>query len=72
MSTWKEKHINNRNVIIKNKTDIIKKYKENIPIKEIARIYKISERCINDNLRLWGAIKRHGIKYLLGKLLKEE
>ena len=62
---WKEKH----DRIMENKMDIIKKYKENIPIKEIARIYKVSGGCINNNLRLWGAIQKHGIKYLLGKLI---
>ena len=65
--TWKIKH----NYILENKEDIIKKYKENIPIKEIAKIYKVSESCIRKNLMVWGAIKKHGIKYLLGKMLKE-
>ena len=65
--TWKIKH----DFILENKEDIIKKHNENIPIKEIARTYKVSGGCINDNLRLWGEIKRHGIKYLLGKILKE-
>ena len=65
---WKEKH----DRIMKNKNDIIEMYNGNIPIKEIAKIYKVSGGCINNNLRLWGAIKKHGIKYLLGKLIKGE
>ena len=64
---WKEKH----DEIVRNKKDIIKAYNENIPIKEIARIYKVSGGCISKNLKLWGAVQKHGIKYLLGKMLKE-
>jgi hypothetical protein len=65
---WKEKH----NFILKNKIDIIKKYKENIPIKKISEIYNVSKGCISNNLRLWGAIQRHGIKYLLGKIYEKQ
>ena len=64
---WKEKH----NRIMKNKDDIIKMYEEKIPLEEIAKIYKVSLHCIWENLKSWGAIKGHGIKYLLGKMLLE-
>jgi len=63
---WKEKH----NVILENKKDIIKKYKDYIPVKLIAREYGLSIGCINNNLKLWG-IRRSGIKYLLGKMILE-
>lgn len=56
---------------MKNKKDIIKKHNENIPIKEIAEMYKMSISCINNNLKIWGIRKRHGIKYLLAKCLIE-
>ena len=65
---WKEKH----DEIVKNKKDIIKAYNENIPIIKIAKIYKVSEGCISGNLRLWGAVQKHGIKYLLEKMLLRE
>ena len=64
---WKEKH----EILLKNKNEIIEKYNEGIPIKEIAKIYKVSGGCINKNLGLWGVIKKHGIKYLLGKMILE-
>lgn len=64
---WKEKH----NFILKNKVDIVKKYKEGVTIKEIADIYKITESSIRHNIKLWGLLKRHGIKYLLSKCLSE-
>jgi len=63
----KEKH----NIIMKNKRDIIKKYNENISIKEIAKTYELSYSCIQRNLRLWGIRKKHGIRYLLGKCIEE-
>ena len=64
---WKEKH----EVIIKNKRDIIKQYKDYVPVKLIAREYGLSTSCISNNMRLWG-IKRSGIKYLLGKCLRDD
>ena len=63
---WKEKY----NFILKNKEDIIERYRGNIPVKKIAKIYKVSEGCIYVNLKLWGVIKRHGIKYLLTKSMR--
>jgi len=65
--TWKEKH----NVILENKKDIIKKYNESVPIEEIAKKYKVSGFCISNNLKLWGMKKKHGIRYLLGKMILE-
>lgn len=65
--TWKEKH----NDVLKNKKDIIRKYNNDMPIKEIAKIYKVSTGCISNNLKLWGIRKKHGIKYILGKLILE-
>jgi len=64
--TWKEKH----EIILENKKDIIKQYNDFVPVKLIAREYGLSTSCISNNMRLWG-IKRSGIKYLLGKMLKE-
>jgi len=64
---WKGKH----DGIIKNKKNILKAYNENIPIKEIARVYKVSTSCISNNLKLWGAIKKYGIRYLLKKMILE-
>jgi len=65
--TWKEKH----NVILENKKDIIKKYNENMPIKEIAKTYKLTSICIYKRLERWGIKKKSGIKYLLGKMILE-
>ena len=64
---WKEKH----KILLENKKGIIKKYNENIPIKEIAKIYKVSYSCIRNNLRLWGIRKNSGIRYLLAKCIKD-
>lgn len=65
---WKETH----NIIMKNKRDIIEKYNKNIPIKEIARLYEVSIACIRYNLKKWGVRKKHGIKYLLAKYIRED
>ena len=64
---WEEKHER----LLKNKKDIIKQYKEYVPVKLIAREYGVSIGCISNNLRLWGIAKNRGIKYLLGKALSE-
>lgn len=64
---WKEKHER----LLKNKRDIIRQYKDYVPIKLIARGYGVSMSCIANNLKLWGIGKRSGIKYLLGKTLLE-
>jgi len=64
---WKEKH----EILLKNKNEIIKKYNKNIPIEEIARIYRVSGGCIYKNLSSWGIIKEHGIKFLLRKMILE-
>ncbi len=53
----------------KEKKDIIKKYNENVPIKEIAKMYNLTSVCIYKRLERWGVKKRFGIKYLLGKML---
>ena len=66
--SWKEKH----NLILKNKKDIIRKYNDDMPIKEIGKMYKVSMGCISDNLKLWGIRKKHGIRYILRKILLEE
>jgi len=55
----------------KEKEDIIKKYNENMPIKEIAKIYKLAPISIYKRLERWGVKKRSGIKYLLGKIILE-
>ena len=65
--TWKDKH----KMLLQNKSDIIKQYKDYVPIKLIAKEYGVSESCITNNLKLWGIGKRRGIKYLLGKILLE-
>lgn len=66
--TWKEKH----DLLLKNKSDIIKKYNGDVPIKEIAKTYGVSVGCISDNLKLWGVRREHGVKYLLRKMILEE
>ena len=64
---WEEKHER----LLKNKKDIIKQYKEYVPVKLIAREYGVSMSCITINLKLWEVRKRSGIKYLLRKALLE-
>ena len=54
------------------KRDIIKRYNENMPIKEIAKIYSVTSTCIYKRLGRWGIKKKAGIKYLLGKMILEE
>jgi len=63
--TRKDKH----KILLKNKRYIIERYNKNIPIKKIARIYRVSTGCISNNLKLWGIRRKHGVKYLLGKIL---
>ena len=63
--TWKEKH----KTLLKNRNDIIRQYKDYVPVKLIAREYGVSEAYIYLKLRLWGIKKRSGIKYLLGKMI---
>ena len=65
--TWKDKH----KMLLKNKNDIIKQYKDYVPIKLIAREYGVSISCMTQNLKLWGVRKRSGIKFLLGKMILE-
>ena len=65
--TNKEKH----DIIIKNKKDIIKQYKDYMPIKLIAREYGVSIGCISNNLKLWGVRRRSGIRHLLKKYLEK-
>jgi len=55
----------------KEKEDIIKKYNENMPIKEIAKIYKLTPISIYKRLEKWGIKKKSGIRYLLGKMILE-
>ena len=58
------------NVILENKKNIIRQYKEYVPIKLIAREYGLSGSYIYKKLKLWG-MRRNGIKYLLGKMILE-
>ena len=58
--------ISNKLIIAKyideNKDGIIQKYNENMPISEIAELYKIKESTIYLRLIKWGAkIKRYGV-----------
>jgi len=55
----------------KEKKDIIEKYNENVPIQEIAKVYKLTSSCVYKRLEKWGIKKRSGIKYLLGKMILE-
>lgn len=64
--TWKEKG----NRLLKNKDDIIKQYKDYVPVKLIAKEYGVSEAYVYEKLRLW-SIRRSGIKFLLGKIILE-
>jgi hypothetical protein len=70
---WKEKHkrlLRDKNIIIKIYKKYYVKYGDAQKINQkIANIYGVSAGCIRNNLRLWGVIKRHGIKYLLRKML---
>ena len=65
--TWKEKH----EMLLKNKKDIITKYNNSVPVKEIAKIYGLSISCISNNLKLWGIRRKSGIRYLLRKMILE-
>uniref|UniRef100_A0A6H1ZLQ1 Uncharacterized protein n=1 Tax=viral metagenome TaxID=1070528 RepID=A0A6H1ZLQ1_9ZZZZ len=58
------------NIILENRKDIIRQYKDYIPVKDIAREYGLSGSYIYKKLKLWG-MRRNGIKYLLGKMLLE-
>ena len=53
------------------KKDIIKKYNENVPIKEIAKTYNLTSVCVYKRLERWDIKKRSGIRYLLGKMILE-
>lgn len=74
--TWKEKHerlLKDKNIIIKIYNNHYIKYGDAKKItQKIANIYGVSASCISGNLRLWGILKRHGIKYLLGEMLLGE
>ena len=65
--TWKDK----KKTLSENKGDIIRQYKNYVPIKLIAREYGVSESYIYLVLRQWGVEKRSGIKHLLGKMILE-
>jgi len=55
----------------KEKKNIIQKYNENVPIKEIAEEYGVTVNTIYKRLERWGVRKRSGIKYFLGKMILE-
>ena len=63
--TWKDKH----EKLLKNKDIIIDMYNDKIPMEEIGIQYSVTGFCIHHNLKSWGVIRKHGIKYLLGKLI---
>jgi len=56
---------------LKAKKDIIKKYNDDVPIKEIAKEYGVTKGTIYKRLERWGVGKRSGIKFLLGKMILE-
>ena len=55
----------------KEKNNIIQKYNENVPIKEIAKEYGVAIDTIHKRLKRWGIRKRSGIRYLLVKMILE-
>ena len=58
-----------RDSILENKENIIRAYNGNISISKIAGIYGVSVGCISNNLKKWEVRKKHGVKYLLGKMI---
>ena len=64
---WKDKH----KTLLENKKDIIKQYKNFVPVRLIAKEYGVTTGCISLNLKLWGMRRRRGIKYLLRKMILE-
>ena len=57
--------------LLERKKEIIRKYNDNILIKEIAEEYSVKNDTIYKWLRKWGVRKRSGIRYLLGKMILE-
>ena len=57
--------------LLKNKNDIIKQYKDFVPVKLIAREYGVTRDTVYKWLKKWGIRKRSGIRYLLGKMILE-
>lgn len=53
------------------KYDIIKQYKNDVPIIEIAEKYGVRKNTIYKRFERWGIKRRSGIKYLLGKVILE-
>ena len=64
---WKEKHERR----LRNKRNIIKQYKDYVPVKLIAKEYGVTIATITRNLKSWSIRERSGIKYLLRKALLE-
>ena len=58
-----------RDFILKNKENIIRAYDDNVTLSKIAGVYGVSVGCISNNLKLWGVRKKHGVKYLLNKMV---
>ena len=56
---------------LERKKEIIRKYNDNILIKEIAEEYGVKNDTIYKWLKKWGIRKRSGIRYLLGKMILE-
>ena len=55
----------------KKKKDIIKQYRDFVPVKLIAREYGVVSPTIYCWLNKW-SIKRSGIKYLLGEIARQK
>ena len=72
---WKEKHeklLRDKDIIIKIYNKHYVKYGDAQKInRKIANIYGVSAGCISENLKSWGVLKEHGIKYLLRKMVLE-
>jgi uncharacterized protein YerC len=58
-------------MMMENRVDIIKQYKNHIAINLIAQQYGVTVATIARNLKSWSIGKRSGIKYLLAKYLEE-
>ncbi|MCK4446834.1 MAG: hypothetical protein KAW56_07110 [Candidatus Marinimicrobia bacterium] len=57
-----------RDLILRNKENIIRAYDDKVTLSKIAKVYGVSVGCISNNLKLWGVRKRHGVKYLLNRI----
>jgi hypothetical protein len=58
-----------RDYILRNKENIIRAYNNNVSLSKIAKVCGVSVGCISNNLKLWGVRRKHGVRYLLNKMV---